>query len=97
LGTFQKLEAQERCDASVETLVEGLSSILLFVGIVNKAAKLQQLQTTVAELLNLIEDASRFILDYNMDGAAGEYYWDHDATCVDTFVNSADAASIYRL
>jgi hypothetical protein len=71
-GVFQKLEAQEQCDESVETLVGGLSSILPFVEIVKKAAKLPQLQTTVVALLALIEDASRFILNYNVDGAAGE-------------------------
>jgi hypothetical protein len=93
----QKLEAQERCDTSVEALVEGLSGILPFVEIVKKAAKLPQLQTTVASLLNLIEDASRFILDYNMDGAAGKRSWHHRTTCVNIVVYSPDTTRIYPL
>ncbi|KAG9122133.1 hypothetical protein FRC07_001623 [Ceratobasidium sp. 392] len=66
---WEKLEAEEKCDASIETLVEGLSAILPFVEIVKKAAKLPHLQTTIVSLLNLIEDASRFIAEYKLDGA----------------------------
>jgi hypothetical protein len=68
---MQKLEQQEQCDETVERLVEGLSSILPFVKIVKKVARLSHLQKTVVALLNLIEDASRFIMEYNLDGGAG--------------------------
>ncbi|KAG8738084.1 hypothetical protein FRC10_007295 [Ceratobasidium sp. 414] len=58
------------CDAYVEMLMKGLSGILPFVKLVEKAARLPHLQSTVIELLHLIEDASRFIIGYNMDGRA---------------------------
>jgi hypothetical protein len=65
------LEEQERCDETIERLVEGLSSILPFVEIVKKVATLSHLQKTIVALLNLIEDASRFITEYKLDGGAG--------------------------
>ncbi|KAG9084402.1 hypothetical protein FRC06_004097, partial [Ceratobasidium sp. 370] len=65
---WEKLEAQEQCDENVETLVAGLSSILPLVAMVEKAAKLPHLQSTVQNLLHLIEDASRFILEYHTEG-----------------------------
>ncbi|KAG9085429.1 hypothetical protein FRC06_003600, partial [Ceratobasidium sp. 370] len=71
-SAWQKLEAQEQCDESVETLVAGLSSILPLVAIVEKAAKLPHLQSTVENLLHLIEDASRFIIDYHTEGRIGQ-------------------------
>ncbi|KAG8712378.1 hypothetical protein FRC08_014672, partial [Ceratobasidium sp. 394] len=69
---WQKLEAQERCDESVEKLVTGLSGILPLVAIVEKAAKLPHLQSTVGSLLHLIEDASRFIVEYHTEGQTGQ-------------------------
>jgi hypothetical protein len=75
ISGMQKLEAQERCDKSIDALVNGLSGILPFVEVIKKAVTLPQLQSTIAELVHLIEDASRFILDYKMDGAAGEPIW----------------------
>ncbi|KAG8700963.1 hypothetical protein FRC08_004349 [Ceratobasidium sp. 394] len=67
---WHKLEAQRTCDAHVELLMTGLSGILPFVKLVEKAARLPHLQSTVTALLHLIEDASRFIIGYNMDGRA---------------------------
>ncbi|KAG8687890.1 hypothetical protein FRC08_011718 [Ceratobasidium sp. 394] len=69
---WQKLEAQERCDESVERLVTGLSGILPLVAIVEKAAKLPHLQSTVGSLLHLIEDAARFIVEYHTEGQIGQ-------------------------
>ncbi|KAG8717291.1 hypothetical protein FRC08_007841, partial [Ceratobasidium sp. 394] len=69
---WQKLEAQERCDESVERLVTGLSGILPLVAIVEKAAKLPHLQSTVGSLLHLIEDASRFIVEYHTERQTGQ-------------------------
>ncbi|KAG9091492.1 hypothetical protein FS749_016512 [Ceratobasidium sp. UAMH 11750] len=67
---WEKLEAQQECDRSIETLVEGLSDIFPYAEAVKKAAKLPQLQKNILALLSLIEDASRFIVDYKMDGRA---------------------------
>ncbi|KAG9097658.1 hypothetical protein FRC06_007336 [Ceratobasidium sp. 370] len=68
---WQKLEAQDQCDESVETLVAGLSSILPHVAGAEKAAKLPELQVTVGNLLHLIEDASSFIIEYRTEGQTG--------------------------
>ncbi|KAG8736527.1 hypothetical protein FRC10_009213 [Ceratobasidium sp. 414] len=69
---WAKLEAQEQCDASVESLIDGLASIMPYVEAVKVAAKLPQLQRTVASLIHLIEDASRFIIEYKFDGGAAQ-------------------------
>ncbi|KAG8736116.1 hypothetical protein FRC10_009699, partial [Ceratobasidium sp. 414] len=71
-SAWQKLEAQDECDESVETLVAGLSSILPLVAIVEKGAKLPHLQSSVESLLHLIEDASRFIIEYYSEGEIGQ-------------------------
>ncbi|KAG8729755.1 hypothetical protein FRC10_003476, partial [Ceratobasidium sp. 414] len=71
-NAWQKLEAQDECDESVETLVAGLSSILPLVAMVEKAAKLPHLQSSVESLLHLIEDASRFIIEYYSEGEIGQ-------------------------
>ena len=67
----QTLEKQEKCDASIEKLTLGLANMLPFVGQVDKAAKSPQLQRTVANMMDLIEDASRFVKDYRLDGGLG--------------------------
>ncbi|KAG8729283.1 hypothetical protein FRC10_004118, partial [Ceratobasidium sp. 414] len=69
---YQKLEAQERCDECVEKLVDGLSSIHPLVAVVEKAAKMPHLQSTVKVLFRLIEDASRFIIEYHAEGGTGQ-------------------------
>ncbi|KAG8729457.1 hypothetical protein FRC10_003886, partial [Ceratobasidium sp. 414] len=71
-NAWQKLEAQDECDESVETLVAGLSSILPLVAMVEKAAKLPHLQSSVENLLHLIEDASRFIIEYHSERETGQ-------------------------
>ncbi|QRW11454.1 Vegetative incompatibility protein HET-E-1 [Ceratobasidium sp. AG-Ba] len=65
---MQKLEAQEKCDASVEALLDGLAGILPCAEAVQEAAKLKELQNTVEEIWKAIEDASRFIDDYRCRG-----------------------------
>ncbi|KAG9094935.1 POC1 centriolar protein A [Ceratobasidium sp. UAMH 11750] len=64
------LEDQKSCDTSIETLVEGMSNIIPYVEVVQKAARLPHLRETILRLVNLIEDASHFIIDYKMDGRA---------------------------
>ncbi|KAG9073756.1 hypothetical protein FRC06_011170, partial [Ceratobasidium sp. 370] len=71
-AAWQKLEAQERCDECVERLVDGLSSIHPLVAVVEKAAKLPHLQSTVKVLFRLIEDASWFIIQYHTEGGIGQ-------------------------
>ncbi|KAG8702865.1 hypothetical protein FRC09_004489, partial [Ceratobasidium sp. 395] len=61
---------QEQCDESIETLVDGLSGILPYVEIVKQAAKLPRLRENMTTLVYLIEDASRFVSQYNQDGNA---------------------------
>jgi hypothetical protein len=72
-STSQILERQEECDASVEKLVVGLASMLPLVQRVETAARMPQLRNTVEAMMNLIEDASRFVIEYKSDGGAGEY------------------------
>ncbi|KAG8742003.1 hypothetical protein FRC10_002120 [Ceratobasidium sp. 414] len=72
---WQKLEAQAQCDECVERLIDGLSSIHPLVAIVEKAAKLPRLQSTIKVLFRLIEDASRFIIEYHTKGGIGTFAW----------------------
>ncbi|KAF8598225.1 hypothetical protein BDV93DRAFT_340546 [Ceratobasidium sp. AG-I] len=65
---WNALEKQEQCDASVEKLVVDLAGMLPMVDRVKKAATLPQLQDTVKTLMNLIEDASRFVIEYRTEG-----------------------------
>ncbi|QRV96697.1 WD40 repeat-like protein [Ceratobasidium sp. AG-Ba] len=65
---WEKLEAQEKCDASVEALLDGLASILPCAEAVQEAAKPKELRNTVEEIWKLIEDASRFIEGYRSQG-----------------------------
>ena len=69
----QTLEKQEQCDASVEKLVVGLTGMLPYLDQIDKAAKLVQLQKTVASMMNLIEDAARFVVEYKSGGGPGTY------------------------
>lgn len=65
---WETLEKQEQCDANVEKLVVDLTAMLPLLGEVEKAATLPQLQTTMAEMMKLIEDASTFVTEYKSDG-----------------------------
>ncbi|KAG9121933.1 hypothetical protein FRC07_001890 [Ceratobasidium sp. 392] len=67
---WEKLEAQQECDASIEILIDGLTDIFPYAEAVKKIAKIPQLHNTIVSLLSLVEDASRFILDYKGDGRA---------------------------
>ncbi|QRV78133.1 hypothetical protein RhiJN_06148 [Ceratobasidium sp. AG-Ba] len=64
---LDKIAEQESCDANIEALLVGLSDIVPFIELVEKAARLPRLQSTILELLHLIKDASQFIVDYKMD------------------------------
>ncbi|KAF8599366.1 hypothetical protein BDV93DRAFT_511759 [Ceratobasidium sp. AG-I] len=70
---FKTLERQEQCDANVEKLVVGLASMLPLVELVKTAASLPQLRNTVETMMNLVEDASRFIVEYKSDAGPGKY------------------------
>ncbi|QRV96726.1 hypothetical protein RhiJN_24744 [Ceratobasidium sp. AG-Ba] len=65
---WEKLEEREKCDASVETLLDGLAGILPCAEAMQDAAKLNELRATMEEMWKLIEDASRFIDDYRSKG-----------------------------
>ncbi|KAF8602032.1 hypothetical protein BDV93DRAFT_557803, partial [Ceratobasidium sp. AG-I] len=65
---WETLEKQERCDESVEKLLVDLAGMLPMIERVKKAAKLPELRDTVQTLMNLIEDASRFVIEYRTDG-----------------------------
>lgn len=55
----------------MEELVVGLAAMLPIVGRVKSAAKLPQLQDTTIKMMYLIEDASRFVVEYKSDGGPG--------------------------
>ncbi|KAG9119888.1 hypothetical protein FRC07_004865, partial [Ceratobasidium sp. 392] len=65
---WETLAAQEKCDASVETLIDGLSDILPSAEAVKQAAKLTQLRDTIEALWKLIEDSSQFVVEYKSAG-----------------------------
>ncbi|KAG9091010.1 POC1 centriolar protein A, partial [Ceratobasidium sp. 370] len=69
-AAWKKLEVQGRCDESVKRLLDGLSSILPLVAMVEKATQLPHLKSTVKSLLDLIEEASQFIIDYHSTGSS---------------------------
>ena len=81
----QILEKQEQCDASVEELVVGLAGMLPIAERVKKAAELPQLQDTVTKMMNLIEDASRFVVEYKSDGGPGRHPCASHETNTDLF------------
>lgn len=49
-----------------------MGSILPVIDIVNERAKLEKLKETIENILRLVEDASRFVIEYKADGAAGK-------------------------
>ncbi|QRV96748.1 hypothetical protein RhiJN_24766 [Ceratobasidium sp. AG-Ba] len=65
---WEKLEAQEKCDASVETLVNGLFNILSTLDTVHSISRLHELRNIIEEMWKLIEDASWFIIEYRSMG-----------------------------
>ena len=40
---------------------------------VQQAAELPQLKSTVTKMMDLIEDASRFVVEYKSDGGSGRH------------------------
>ena len=69
----QALEKLEELDANVENLIVGLTRMLSFVGQVEKAVKLPQLQKTLEDMKNLIEDASIFVVRYKSEKGSGRH------------------------
>ncbi|KAG8683387.1 hypothetical protein FRC09_016112, partial [Ceratobasidium sp. 395] len=67
---WETLEVQEECDATVETLINGLADILPSVEAVKHAARLLLLQKDIEALLEFIAHASQFVIEYNSTGAA---------------------------
>ncbi|KAG8725396.1 hypothetical protein FRC09_000037 [Ceratobasidium sp. 395] len=59
------------CDALVTRLVIEVGDVLQHVGAIENHAKIAKLRDTIKELLRLVEDASRFVIEYKSDGAAG--------------------------
>ena len=53
---------------------------------VKKAATLPQLQDAVETLMHLIEDASRFVIEYRTDGGPSEYLCLSRETLTDLFI-----------
>ncbi|KAG8791588.1 hypothetical protein FRC12_008701 [Ceratobasidium sp. 428] len=64
------MDAREECDSTVETLVNGLADVLPSVEALKHAVRLPQLREVIEELLQLIVDASQFIIDYKSTGGA---------------------------
>ncbi|KAG8765956.1 hypothetical protein FRC12_007180 [Ceratobasidium sp. 428] len=69
---WEKLEAQEQCDESVDRLIEGLISILSPVSTVEKVATSHGLKQTVKSILELIKDASQFVIEYHAEAGVGQ-------------------------
>ncbi|KAG8783738.1 hypothetical protein FRC12_019396 [Ceratobasidium sp. 428] len=88
-NAWEKLEAQEQCDKSVDRLIDGLISILSPVSTVGKVATSHGLKQTVKSILELIKDASRFVIEYHAEGGVGQM--------VLTMVNSTAQARVDEL
>ncbi|KAG8694985.1 hypothetical protein FRC08_008138, partial [Ceratobasidium sp. 394] len=67
---WETLRKQDQCDALVAKLVEEMGDVLPHVAAVEDHAKLGNLRDTLKELLRLVEEASRFVVEYKSDGAA---------------------------
>ncbi|KAG9089697.1 hypothetical protein FS749_001135, partial [Ceratobasidium sp. UAMH 11750] len=67
---WETLKEQDQCDTLVTKLVLEMGDVLEHVAAVEHHAKIPKLQATVKELLLLVEDASRFVVEYKSDGAA---------------------------
>ncbi|KAG8694795.1 hypothetical protein FRC08_008255 [Ceratobasidium sp. 394] len=67
---WETLKEQDRCDALIAKLVTEMGDVLPHVAAVKDYANLSNLQGTLKELLLLVEDASRFVVEYKSDGAA---------------------------
>jgi hypothetical protein len=73
----QNLEQQDKQDEDINNLVEGLASIIPSVESVGRLAD-ADLRKTVTAMLNLIEDASLFIVNYRSRSSWGEMPLFHD-------------------
>lgn len=67
----QLLETAQKCHDDLQTLMDGLEQMQPFIRAVMEHAKENVLKGTISALLNLIEDASNFILTYLSDSVAG--------------------------
>ncbi|KAG9082943.1 hypothetical protein FS749_006451, partial [Ceratobasidium sp. UAMH 11750] len=61
---WEILQQQARDDALVARLVDDMDRMITLVAAAEDHAKLLQLKTTIAEMLALVEDISRFVIDY---------------------------------
>ncbi|KAG8703002.1 hypothetical protein FRC08_003123 [Ceratobasidium sp. 394] len=66
---WETLKQQEKCDEMVAKLVTEMGDVLPYVAGVKNHAKIAKLQDTVKDLLQLVEKASQFVIDYTTDGA----------------------------
>ncbi|KAG9076981.1 hypothetical protein FRC06_009182, partial [Ceratobasidium sp. 370] len=66
----ETLKKQDQCDALVAKLVTEMGDVLPHVAAVEDQAKLANLRHTLKDLLHLVEDASRLVIEYKSDGAA---------------------------
>ncbi|KAG9079915.1 hypothetical protein FRC06_007322, partial [Ceratobasidium sp. 370] len=78
---WEILKKQDQCDALVAKLVAEMGDVLPHVAAVEDHAKLTNLQDTLKDVLLLVEDASRFVIGYESNGAA--------ARAVRAFVSSS--------
>ena len=62
-----------------------LAGMLPMVERVKKAATLPQLQATVETLMYLVEDASRFVIEYRTDGGPSAYLCQFRGALIDPF------------
>ncbi|QRV94576.1 Reverse transcriptase from transposon X-element protein [Ceratobasidium sp. AG-Ba] len=68
---WEKLAMQEKCDASVEALINGLSDMLPSIQAVKRIAERPQLRHVIEGLWMLIDEASQFVIEYKTtEGAA---------------------------
>ncbi|KAG9120492.1 hypothetical protein FRC07_003982 [Ceratobasidium sp. 392] len=65
----QALRDRGQCDVLVAKLVIEMEDVLQHVAAIRGHAKIAKLQDTIQEILLLVEDASRFVIEYRSDGA----------------------------
>ncbi|KAG9079651.1 hypothetical protein FRC06_007602, partial [Ceratobasidium sp. 370] len=67
---WETLNEQGQCSVLVINLVTEMGDVLSYVAAVENHAKIAKLRDTVKELLLLVEDASRFVIECKSDGVA---------------------------
>ncbi|QRV80605.1 Vegetative incompatibility protein HET-E-1 [Ceratobasidium sp. AG-Ba] len=84
---WEALAAQERCNESIELLIDGLSVVLSSAKAVEDVMKLPQLQATVDRMWKLVEDSSRLIVEYRSKGEPSNILIRHRDTDVQKHVD----------